>query len=84
MGWLKGDIEKDEPIRRPQTRDAKLAVIRDTFESQPLGGWNGKEQNVYLKEIGLEIGGGRNKARTEEELDLILTDLEAAKMILFE
>lgn len=41
------------------------------------------EQNLYLESIGVEkVRAG--KARTDEEIDLILADLEKSKMILFE
>ena len=82
MSSTKSRSRHDIKIQRPTSRIGKLAVIRETFATQPLGGWDASEQNDYLRRIGLEPV-TKNKPRSDEEIDFILADLERLKMVLF-
>lgn len=84
---------KDLPdIKSPRaiSRIAKLELIREVFSEQGkyvldgkvYRGWDAREQNYYLTEIGLPPT-AKNRGRTDEELDLIIADMERHRMILF-
>lgn len=91
MSFARSKLEPDIKSPRPTSRIGKLAVIREVFADQgkiisdgevKLTCWDAREQNQYLESIGLTPT-AKNKARTDEELDLIIADLERHKMILF-
>lgn len=82
MSFARSKVEPDIKIARPVSRVAKLALIREIFAAQGTSGWDAKEQNQYLESIGLRAT-EKNKARADDELDLIIADMERHRMILF-
>lgn len=72
---------KDIPKQKPKTAAEAIRDIRETFKSQPMGGWDKRDQQVYLEGLGLEPK--RLEAYTPEEIKTILRDLVKSRMVLY-
>lgn len=83
MARPKGAVKIDRAIQLPKTREGKIALIEETFASQPLGGWSEGEVAEYMR-TDARIEPRKSDQYSDAELDLILANLAAAKMILFE
>lgn len=81
MSFARAKFTPDVKVSMPTSRVGKLALIRETFAAQPLGGWDAGEQNEYLKSIGLGATQA-SKARTDEEIDFIIADLIRHRLVL--